>query len=104
MKTKHYILATLTGAAMLWGGTSAYAQNTAVPDTMAKYILTPKAPDTPRINGAKVFGVRPGSQFLYTIPATGIRPMTFAAKNLPKGLKLDPKTGQITGKVKTPGH
>lgn len=104
MKTKHYILATLTGAAILLGGPSAYAQSTAIPDTLAKYILTPKAPDTPRINGAKVFGVRPGSQFLYTIPATGIRPMTFAAKNLPKGLKLDPKTGQITGKVKNSGE
>lgn len=53
-------------------------QTTAVPDTLSKYILTPKAPDTPRINGAKVFGVRPGSHFLYTIPATGVRPMSFA--------------------------
>lgn len=60
-------------------------------------VLTPKSPAEPRINGAKVFGVRPGSPFLYTIAATGDRPMTFAAQNLPAGLHLDPQSGQITG-------
>ena len=64
---------------------------------VAPYILTPPAPPAPRINGANVFGVRPGSPFLYTIPATGDRPMTFSAAKLPRGLKLDPDTGRITG-------
>src|SRR5208282_44006 len=68
------------------------------------YILTPPAPATPRINGPDVFGVRPGSPFLYTIPATGDRPMTFSATNLPWGLKLDSKTGRITGKLKKNGE
>jgi alpha-galactosidase len=63
------------------------------------YILTPAAPATPRINGANVFGVRPGSPFLFTIPATGDRPMKFTAKNLPSGLKLDAATGRITGSL-----
>jgi alpha-galactosidase len=63
------------------------------------YILTPKPAETPRINGAKVFGVRPGSPFIFRIPATGIRPMTFAVESLPEGLSLDPVTGIITGKV-----
>ena len=40
-------------------------------EPVAPYILTPPAPATPRINGANVFGVRPGSPFLFTIPATG---------------------------------
>lgn len=71
---------------------------------VAPYILTPPAPATPRINGPNVFGVRPGSPFLYTIPATGNRPMTFSAKNLPRGLELDPATGRITGKLKTKGE
>lgn len=66
-------------------------------------ILTPKAPAEPRINGAKVFGVRPGSPFLYSIPATGERPMSFSAKNLPTGLKLDEATGRITGKLEGKG-
>ncbi len=70
----------------------------------AAEILTPPAPDTPRINGAKVFGVRPGSPFLFAIPATGERPMKFSADNLPSGLKLDARTGWITGKLKKPGE
>ena len=71
---------------------------------VAPYILTPPAPATPRINGANVFGVRPGSPFLYTIPATGDRPMTFSAKSLPRGLKLDAATGHITGALKNKGE
>lgn len=73
-------------------------------EPVAPYILTPPAPATPRINGASVFGVRPGSPFLYTIAATGERPMTFSAKKLPRGLKLDAKTGQITGALKEKGE
>jgi len=60
-------------------------------------ILTPKPPRSPRINGTRVFGVRPGSPFLFTIPATGDRPMTFAAIGLPQGLQLDSRSGRITG-------
>jgi alpha-galactosidase len=71
---------------------------------VAPYVLTPPAPATPRINGAGVFGVRPGSPFLFTIAATGERPMKFSAKNLPRGLKLDAKTGRITGKLKSEGE
>jgi len=67
-------------------------------------ILTPKPSPQPRINGAKVFGVRPGSPVLYTIAATGNRPMTFGAEDLPAGLSLDPATGQITGRVKQAGE
>lgn len=59
--------------------------------------LTPPPPAEPRINGPAVFGVRPGSPFLYSIPATGDRPMTFAADGLPEGLSLDAATGRITG-------
>ena len=71
--------------------------------TLTAEILTPPAPATPRINGPKIFGVRPGSPFLYTIPATGDRPMKFSASNLPRGLKLDSKTGRITGTLKSKG-
>jgi alpha-galactosidase len=67
-------------------------------------ILTPKAPHTPRINGARIFGVRPGHPFLFTIAATGDRPMTFAVDDLPKGLTVDTQTGQITGKLEKAGE
>ena len=71
---------------------------------VAPYVLTPPAPATPRINGPDVFGVRPGSPLLYTIPATGDRPMTFSIKSLPRGLKVDSKTGRITGALTKKGE
>lgn len=82
-------------------GVQAFATSGAA--SVEPYILTPPAPATPRINGASVFGVRPGSPFLFTVPATGDRPMTFSATNLPPGLQIDPATGRITGKIATAG-
>ena len=63
-------------------------------------ILTPAASPEPRINGTRIFGVRPGSPFQFTIPATGDRPMTFSVDHLPGGLRFDAQTGRITGKLK----
>ncbi len=67
-------------------------------------ILTPASGPEPEIHGPKVYGCRPGHPFLYTIPATGDRPMKFSARGLPHGLKLDAKTGFITGTVNTRGN
>jgi alpha-galactosidase len=80
------------------------ADDTNAPAPVAPYILTPPAPATPRINGASIFGVRPGSPFLFTIPTTGDRPMTFSADKLPSGLELDATTGRITGTLDTKGE
>ena len=66
-------------------------------------ILTPKPPATPRITGPKVFGVRPGNPFLFKVTATGERPMTFSADNLPSGLSLDSSSGMITGTLQERG-
>jgi len=63
------------------------------------YITTPLPSSSPRINGATITASRPGKPFLFTIPASGDRPMTFEAVNLPKGLNLDINTGIISGKV-----
>lgn len=65
-------------------------------------ILTPKPSLTPRINGPRVTGARPGNPFLFRIPAAGARPMTFSVDGLPTGLQLDASTGIITGT--TPQH
>lgn len=65
-------------------------------------ILTPEPPKTPKINGAKVFGVKPESPFIYTIAATGERPMRFYTERLPYGLMLDSITGMISGKLFIP--
>lgn len=50
-------------------------------DTLSKYILSPRPGPAPKINGPKVFGVRPNHPIVFTIPASGIRPMKFSAKN-----------------------
>ena len=70
----------------------------------AQSSLTPKPSPKPRINGASVFGVRPGSPFQYKIPATGERPIEYSASGLPAGLALGPKTGLITGVLKDRGE
>lgn len=80
------------------------AQSAPTSEAVMAEILTPPAPRTPRINGPSVFGVRPDSPFLYSIPATGERPMTFGASDLPAGLKLDPDTGHISGKLANAGE
>jgi alpha-galactosidase len=66
-------------------------------------LLTPPAPPQPRIHGPTIYGVRPGSPLLYRIPATGTRPMTFAAEGLPAGLRLDPQSGILTGRIAVAG-
>jgi alpha-galactosidase len=66
-------------------------------------VLTPKPSPKPRINGARVVGVRPGSPLLFTVPVTGDSPVTLSAKKLPAGLELDPQTGRITGVLREKG-
>jgi alpha-galactosidase len=67
-------------------------------------IRTPKPAAAPHVNGPGIFGVRPGAPFLYHIPATGERPMKFAVQGLPPGLRLDVKTGELTGSLEKPGE
>ncbi len=63
------------------------------------YIRTPAAKPEPRFNGAKVFGVRPGSPIQYTLAVAGRRPMTFTAEGLPEGAHFDSRKGLVTGNV-----
>lgn len=55
------------------------------------------------MSGPSVVGARPHAWFMYTIPATGERPLTFAADRLPAGLALDAATGRITGQATIDG-
>lgn len=66
-------------------------------------VLTPRPGPQPQIHGARIFGVRPGSPLLFKIPATGERPLRYAATGLPKGLELDQDTGQIGGQLDRAG-
>jgi alpha-galactosidase len=57
-----------------------------------------------QINYPRITGATPGRPFLFMIPASGDGPLTYAVKNLPAGLTLDPKTGVITGSLKQAGR
>lgn len=57
----------------------------------------------PVFHGAKVTGNFPKTDFLFTVPATGERPIRFTVDKLPKGLTIDASTGIITGRVEEAG-
>jgi alpha-galactosidase len=67
-------------------------------------VLTPKTGPAPLINGPRAYGCRPGHPFIYRIPATGQRPMTFAVEGLPATLRLDALAGIITGRAPDRGE
>src|ERR1035437_8049120 len=83
--------------------TGATTFKTYSPVATEPYILTPAPKAVPKITGAKVFGVRPGSPFQYLVTATGDRPMIFSASGLPKELNINAKTGLISGKLSKAG-
>ncbi len=53
----------------------------------------------PVITAPMIFGVHPGTPFLFDVTAAGDRSMTFGAAGLPKGLTLNTQTGMITGSL-----
>lgn len=92
------LLLTLPAFFLLATAPWAHAQSAAADD-----ILTPPPSPRPQINGPAIYGVHPGHPFLYRIPATGDRPMTFSARHLPRSLHLDADTGIIRGVLPTRG-
>ncbi|MBF4472406.1 putative Ig domain-containing protein [Flavobacterium sp. HJJ] len=66
-------------------------------------ILTPKPGRFPKVNAVRVFGVRPNSEFIYKIPATGEGTLVYSVDNLPSGLSVDSRNGVITGVLKEKG-
>lgn len=80
---------------------SAQEQDQAVDNSA--FILTPPAPDAPRINGPKIYGARPNAEFIFRIPTTGVRPIHYEAMGLPRGLKLDASKGIIKGRARKAG-
>jgi len=70
-------------------------------------ILTPPEGAAPRINGATVFGVRPGHPVLWRVPVTGARPLACtvagADGKLPDGLVFDAEKRLLTGSVAAAG-
>lgn len=74
------------------------------PPVEERVVLTPKADPGPRINGARVYGARPGSPILYKVAASGDKPIRYSADHLPAGLSLDPGTGILTGRIGKAGN
>jgi alpha-galactosidase len=75
-------------------------------------IVPPAGPDpviaadralAPVINAPYITGTTPGLPFVFRVPTSGQRPMSFAAADLPAGLELDPVTGIIGGSVASEG-
>jgi len=93
-------------AALLLPLSAAFAQDPAPSPTpdFSSAIRTPPAPATPRINGPRVYGARPGRPFFYHLPVTGQRPIAITAQGLPDGLILDAATGIITGAIARAGE
>jgi alpha-galactosidase len=69
----------------------------------AQEIYTPAEKPQPRINGARVVGVRPGNPFFFHIPVSGVRPLDYRLTGLPAGLSLNAQTGNISGTVAARG-
>ncbi len=67
------------------------------------YILTPKEKEVPQIHNAKIVGGKPNVPFLFTVAATGARPMNFQITGLPKGLSFNAANGLVTGMVANAG-
>lgn len=65
-------------------------------------VILPPDPK-PAIHGPRVAGASPGKPFLFRVPATGTAPLAFSCADLPPGLKLDPKTGVLSGAVAKAG-
>jgi alpha-galactosidase len=64
-----------------------------------KAILTPAPEEKPQINGAAIFGVRPGKPIRYHVAASGIKPLSYSAEGLPEGVTIDVQSGWITGRA-----
>ncbi len=74
-----------------------------IPPVAPPRLTVPAFDPHPAIHGPRIVGATPGRPFLFLVPATGQEPLTYAAKNLPVGLALNPKTGIITGTLPKAG-
>ena len=83
-------------------GATARPEMAAPPEVPPPEIAVDHSP-LPAIHGPRITGSTPGRPFLFLIPATGDKPLSYSAKALPEGLTLDAATGVITGSLKQDG-
>jgi len=70
----------------------------------AEVIAATKTSPAPQFSGASLVGIHPGDPLVYALSVSGERPMTFSARHLPVGLRLDPASGIITGTLAAAGE
>ncbi len=69
-----------------------------IPTEPPRMVIPPPNPH-PAIHGAAITGATPGYPFRFLIPATGQKPLYYAAHHLPAGLTVNHVTGAITGRL-----
>ena len=64
-------------------------------------VLTPPSAAVPRVNGARVYGVRPARPIVFRVPATGAAPLDVRVEGLEKapGRAYDPATRILSGRI-----
>jgi len=90
------------GAIILLAPGAAKPVSIGVPVEPARLVIPVTSP-LPEIHGARIVGTTPGKPFLFLISATGKGPLTYSAKGLPPGVKLDSASGILSGTVKSSG-
>jgi alpha-galactosidase len=95
------LLSVVASAAAAFGGTFASADAEAAQTTITISMTAPGA--APRILGPQVIAAKPAASMLYTLAATGAKPLTFTATGLPTTLALNVATGSITGTAPAAG-
>ena len=102
MKTFLGLLALVAAANILSAQT--VSTNASSPTREEQIIAASAIGAAPQFNGARVVGIYPGTPLIYSLVVSGERPISFSAKNLPVGLKLDSQTGIITGTLTNKGE
>jgi len=104
MKLTHVIFWLLLPASLLPAAISPPVTPLTGPEQQIVAAAKLDAHAAPRFNGARVVGVYPNTPLIHSLAVSGERPITFAAENLPAGLKLDSQSGVISGSLATPGE
>ena len=102
------------GLLVVWGGCQLrYREDRLLPNDVRNTsrqlgILTPPVSEAPRVNGARVYGVRPGKPILYRVPVTGEAPLKVEVLGFGEGplsgLRFDPETRVLSGRIAVRGE
>lgn len=92
------------GAQIVTTGPNAPKPVAFVPPPEPAPAIAPSDETVFRLNGPRVVGATPGRPFVHRLAVSGPRPMRFAARGLPRGLRLDPRTGIISGQIARAGR